>query len=91
LQHSWENDNTHVILARNRKGKNPLEKRRCGRWDNIKVDFKQQMSEGVDWLQLAQDRDTTMSLRGPHHVSPPTGLLPRGSGVNHKIWLQIYV
>jgi len=33
-------------------GKGPL-----GRWEDIKVDLKEPCCEGVDWKDVAQDRD----------------------------------
>jgi hypothetical protein len=54
------------------EGKRPLERPR--RWwvDNIKMDLRETGSDGMDWIDLAQDRDqwralmnTVMNLRVP--------------------------
>ena len=40
------------------EGKRPLGRPRC-RWkDNIKMDLKEVVWEGMDWIKLAQDRDS---------------------------------
>jgi hypothetical protein len=54
------------------EGKKPLERPRR-RWvDNIKLDFRERGRGGIDWMDLAQDRDqwralvnTVMNLRVP--------------------------
>jgi hypothetical protein len=55
-----------------REGKRPLRRPRR-RWeDNIKIDLREIRWGGMDWIDLAQDRDqwralvnTTMNLRDP--------------------------
>jgi hypothetical protein len=45
------------MLVGKPEGKRPLRKRRH-RWDdNTKMDLKEIIWEGVDWIQLAQDGD----------------------------------
>ena len=59
----------------NREGKAPL-KRRMHRWeDNIKIDFEAVEWRGVDWIDLAQDRDrwrafvnAVMNIRVPQNA-----------------------
>jgi hypothetical protein len=42
--------------------KRPLGKSRC-RWeDNIKMDLQEVECEGMDWIELAQDRDRWRAL-----------------------------
>jgi hypothetical protein len=60
------------ILVRKPEGKTPLGRPRC-RWvDNIKMDLREIGCEGVDWIDMAQDRDqwralvnTVLNLRVP--------------------------
>jgi hypothetical protein len=60
------------ILAGKAEGKRPLGRSRR-RWkDNIKMDLKEIGSGGMDWIDLAQDRDqwralvnSVMNLRVP--------------------------
>jgi hypothetical protein len=64
--------NAYRILVGKPEGKIPLGKPRC-RWvDNIKIDLRETGWDGVDWIDLAQDRDqwralvnTVMNLRVP--------------------------
>jgi hypothetical protein len=53
------------------EGKTPLGRPRCGWVDNIKMDLRETGWDGVDWIDMAQDRDqwralvnTVMNLRG---------------------------
>jgi hypothetical protein len=67
-----EKRNTYRILVGKPEGKRPLGRPRR-RWvDNIKMDLGEIGWDGVDWIDLAQDRDqwralvnTTMNLRVP--------------------------
>ena len=44
------------------EGKRPLGRPR-GRWeDNIKMDLQEARSEGMDWINLTQDRDRWRAL-----------------------------
>jgi hypothetical protein len=54
------------------EGKRPLERPRRRREDNIKLDLRETGIDGVNWIQLAQDRvqwlafvNTVMNLRVP--------------------------
>jgi hypothetical protein len=58
------------LLVGNREGKRPLERPRHKWVDNIKMDLREIGWGGIDWTDLAQDRDqwsafmnTVMSLR----------------------------
>jgi hypothetical protein len=67
-----EKMNAYRILVRKSEGKRPLERPRR-RWeDNIRMDFRDIGWGGMDWINLAQDRDqwralvnTVMNLRVP--------------------------
>jgi len=55
------NRNAHKILITEPKER-PPGRRRC-RWeDNMKVDFKKIVCEGMNWIHLAQER---VQWRGP--------------------------
>jgi hypothetical protein len=65
-----ETRNAYRILVGKKEGKIPLGRPRR-RWvDNIKMDLREIEWDGMDWLELAQDRDqwralvnTVMNLR----------------------------
>jgi hypothetical protein len=68
----WEKRNAYRILVGNPKGKRPLGSPRRRRVDNIKIELREIGWDGVDWVDLAQDRDhwralvnTVMNLRVP--------------------------
>jgi hypothetical protein len=49
--------NAYRILVGKPEGKRQLGKRRC-RWvNNIKMDLREIGWDGMDWINLAQDRD----------------------------------
>jgi hypothetical protein len=62
----------YKVLLGKPKGKRTLGRPRC-RWeDNIKMDLQEVICGGMDWIELAQDRDrwwaltnTVMNLRVP--------------------------
>jgi hypothetical protein len=57
-----EKKNAYRILVGNPEGKRPLGRPRC-RWeDNIKMDLKEIGWGGMDWIDLAQDRDQWRAL-----------------------------
>jgi hypothetical protein len=50
------------VLGRKREGKSPLGRPRR-RWeDNIKMDLQEVGCEGVDWIDVAQDRDRWLAF-----------------------------
>jgi hypothetical protein len=52
-----EKRNAYMILVGKSEGKRPLGRRRR-RWvDNIKMDLREIGWDGMDWIDLAQDRD----------------------------------
>jgi hypothetical protein len=67
-----EKRNAYRILVGEPEGKNPSERPRC-RWvDTINMDLREIGRDGMDWIDLAQDRDqwrvlvnTVMNLRVP--------------------------
>jgi hypothetical protein len=60
----WEKRNAYRIFVRNPEGKRPLGKTRR-RWvENIKIDLRDIGWDGMDWIDLAQDRDQGSCERG---------------------------
>jgi hypothetical protein len=67
-----EGRGVYRVLVGRPEGKRPLGKPKC-RWeDNIKPDLREISIDGVNWIQLAQDRvqwrdflKTVMNLRVP--------------------------
>jgi hypothetical protein len=49
--------NAYNILFGKPEGKRPLRRRRRRGEDNIRMHLREIGCEGVDWMQLAQDRD----------------------------------
>jgi hypothetical protein len=67
-----EKRNAYRISVGNLERKRPLGKPRRSREDNIKMDLREIGWDGMDWIDLAQDRDqwralvnTTMNVRVP--------------------------
>jgi hypothetical protein len=50
------------ILVGNPEGKRPLARPRRRWLDNIKMDLREIGWDGMDWIDLAQDRDQWMAL-----------------------------
>jgi hypothetical protein len=53
----WGERNAYRVLILKRKGKRPLGIPGHGWEDNDKVDVNKIVCEGMDWINLAQDRD----------------------------------
>jgi hypothetical protein len=70
-----EKRNAYRILVGKPEGKRPLGRPRC-RWvNNIKMDLRETVRSGMDWVDLAQGRDqwevlvnTVMNLRVPRNA-----------------------
>jgi hypothetical protein len=61
VAHMGEKRGAYRILAGRREGRRPLGRPRR-RWeDNIKTDL-QELGRGIDWIELAQDRDRWRAL-----------------------------
>jgi hypothetical protein len=54
--------NAYNILVGKPEGKRPRGRPRHREEDNIRMDLKEIVWEGLDWMHLAQDRDQWQSL-----------------------------
>jgi hypothetical protein len=52
-----EKKNAYWILVGKPGGKRPLGRPRCGWVDSIKMDLREIGWDGMDWIDVAQDRD----------------------------------
>jgi len=58
----WERRGVYKVLVEKPEGKRPLERPRR-RWeDNIKMDIQEVGFRGMDWIELAPDRDRWRAL-----------------------------
>jgi hypothetical protein len=57
-----EQRNARRILVRNPEGKRPLGRPRRKWVNNIKMDLREIGWDGMDWIDLAQDRDQWRAL-----------------------------
>jgi hypothetical protein len=58
----WEKRNAHITMVGKPDGRRPLGRpgHRCV--DNIKMDLREIGWDGMDWIDLAQDRDQWRAL-----------------------------
>ena len=62
MWHAWGEERLHRVLEGKPEGKRPLGITRP-RWeDNIKMDLQEVGCGGLDWIELAQDRDRWRAL-----------------------------
>jgi hypothetical protein len=63
--------NAYRILVGKPEGKRPLgrPRRRC--MDNIKMDLREIGRDGVEWIDIAQDRDQWRALVNTVHLQVP--------------------
>jgi hypothetical protein len=57
-----EKRNAYRLLVGKPKGKRPLGRPRCRWMKNIKIDLREIGWDGVDWIDLTQDRDQWRAL-----------------------------
>jgi hypothetical protein len=57
-----EKTNAYRILVGKPEGRRPLGRPRPRSVDNIKIDLREKGWDGVDWMDLAEDRDRWMAL-----------------------------
>jgi hypothetical protein len=69
---NWETRNAYRILVGKSEGKRPLRRPRCRWMDHTKMDLREVGCDGINWIDLAQNRDqwralvnTVMNLRVP--------------------------
>jgi hypothetical protein len=59
---SWEKNNAYRILVGKSERKKPLGRPRRRLVDNIKIDLEVIEWDGMDWIDLVQDRDQWRAL-----------------------------
>jgi predicted small integral membrane protein len=71
----WERRGAHRDLVGKPEGRRPLLKTQHSWEDNLKINLKEMGWGGMDWIDLAQDRDrwwalvnVVINLQVPHNV-----------------------
>jgi hypothetical protein len=59
---NWEKMNAYRIFVGKPEGKRTLGRRRRRSLHNIKIDLREIKWDGMDWIDLAQDRDQRMTF-----------------------------
>jgi len=54
---TWETRGAYSVLVGKHEGKRPLGRPRRKWENNIKMDLQEVVCRGMDWIELAQDRD----------------------------------
>jgi hypothetical protein len=62
VAHKGESSSEYRALVRKPEGKRPLWRPRCKWEDNIKMDLQEVAFGGMDWIDVAQDRDRWRAL-----------------------------
>ena len=57
-----EGRSVYSVLVGKPEGKRPLGRARCGWEDSINMDLQEVGCEGMDWIELAKDRDRWRAL-----------------------------
>jgi hypothetical protein len=57
-----EKTNAYRILVGKPEGKRPLGRPRCKLVDNVKTDLREIGWDGMDWIDLAEDRNRRRAL-----------------------------
>ena len=62
VAHMGESRGMYKVLVGKHEGRRPLGRSRC-RWeDNVKMDFQEVGCGGMDWIDLAHDKDRWQAL-----------------------------